>query len=72
MLYRVSTGCSVAGRVCSLWCACEDNGGVSQHGFWRLLVASAVEKHSDGAIRVDHVHHGGGGGLGISMLDLAI
>ena len=45
---------------------------MSRHGFWWLLVASAFEKHSDGEIRVDHVHHGGGGGLGISMLDLAI
>ena len=58
--------------MCSLWRVCEDDGGLSQHGFWWLVVASAVKKHSDGAIRVDHVHRGGGGGLGISMLDLAI
>ena len=48
----------------------DDNGGVSRHGCWWLLVASAVENHSDGAIWVDRVHLGGG--LGISNLDLVI
>jgi hypothetical protein len=58
--------------VFSLWCACEDDGGVSRQGFWWLLVASAGKNHSDRSIGVDFVHRGGGGGLGISNIDLAI
>ena len=37
-----------------------------------LLVTSAVGKHSDGATRVGRDRRGGGGGRGISTLDLAI
>ena len=72
MLYRMSTGRFGSGKMCSLWRAYEDDGGVSRHGFWCLLVVSAVKKHSDGAIRVNVFHLGGGGGRGISTLDLAI
>ena len=73
MVYRGSTGRPGAGRVCSCGVRTTPMAMCRDTGFdGGLLVTSAVEKHSDGATWVGRDRRGGGGGRGISTLDLAI
>ena len=68
--YRVIEGTRRVFTMCVH--VCKDDGSVYRHICWWLLVGSAVEDHSNRSIQVDCIHCGGGGGLGISTLDLDI